>query len=448
MSDLLMPWSELFNPTVKQKEALKLITNHRFLLYGGPRGGGKSYLLRWWLLQRLLEFHVAGLERVPVLLGCESYPTLVDRQISKIQKEFPSWLGEVKKTQEAGLGFYLKEEYGAGRILLRNFDDPNKYIGAEYAAVGIDQIEKNTVDVFNILRGSLRYPGIPQPKMMATANPGGIGHRWVKAFWIDKRYPPELEFLAPEFVYVHAAPQDNPHLDERYWTEDLASLPPNLKKAWLEGDWDILAGTAFPQFNESHICEPFDIPSSNLNFLGIDWGYSNPYAALWVSKDLNTGRHYIYREDYAKMLTDAQQARRIKDMTMENIAINYADPAMWTPKTFRNIVTSSADEYAAEGVFLTQGERSRIGGKRKIDRLLEPMPDGKPGLMVFKTCTNFIATFPYLIVDERNPEDVDTKQEDDHLYDALRYALSGLTNRPVVPRKRTASPFERRQKVL
>ena len=437
-----MKWSEIFVPTEKQKVALELIKTHRFLLYGGPRGGGKSHLLRWWLLQLLLEFHTMGMKGVPVLLGCESYPTLVDRQISKIQLEFPQWLGEVKKTQDSGLGFYLKPEFGEGRILLRNFDDANKYIGAEYAAVGIDQIEKNTVDVFNIIRGSLRYPGVPEPKMMATANPGGIGHKWVKAYWIDKRYPTELAHMADKFVYVNAAPQDNPHLPKGYW-EDLLSLPETLKKAWLDGDWDILSGTAFSQFDERNMCEPFEIPTKWIKYVGIDWGYAKPYAALWVAKDIDTGRMYIYREDYHKNLTDREQAIRVKDMSLEMISAYYADPSMWTPKNMMGMISSTADEYNREGIYLMQGDRARLSGKRKIDRLLQPMADGKPGLMVFNNCRNFIETFPYLILDEKNVEDVDTKQEDDHLYDALRYALSGFRFGSSEERRANQSPLVR-----
>jgi hypothetical protein len=48
--------------------------------------------------------------------------------------------------------------------------------------------------------------------------------------------------------------------------------------------------------------------------------------------------------------------------------------------------------------------------------------EGYPGLYIFDTCQEFIRTLPDMILDDRNPEDVDTSQED-HGYDSLRYGL-------------------------
>jgi len=425
-----MNWSDIIVWTDKQKEALKLLSNHRFLLYGGRRGGGKSHFLRWWLLQYLLELYAIGIRNARVMLGCESYPTLADRQISKINVEFPRWMGCVQRRQEDELGFFLNEEFGGGAILLRNLDDPRKYVGAEFAALGVDQIERVTKDVFDSLRGSLRWPGVEEPKFCATANPGGIGHRWVKALWIDRNFPPELKPLENEFVYLPVSPYDNPHLPESY-INDLMTLPENLRKAWAEGDWEVLAGTAFPQFGDRHIIEPFEIPDKWVKMRGVDWGFSAPFACIWVAKNPDTGRYYIYRAMQQSGLTDRQQARTILEMTNETIHVTYADPSMWQPKNAIGIVTSTADEYAAEGVYLTKGDNNRLSGMRKIQRLLADLDDGLPGLQVFKTCKPFLNTFPYLVLDEKNPEDVDTDQEDDHLFDALKYALSGVTLKPV-----------------
>ncbi|CAK0768384.1 hypothetical protein CCP3SC15_3870001 [Gammaproteobacteria bacterium] len=74
-------------------------------------------------------------------------------------------------------------------------------------------------------------------------------------------------------------------------------------------------------------------------------------------------------------------------------------------------------------MYLTQAVNDRIAGKRKVDKLLGDLPDGRPGLLVFSTCTNLIRTLPTLIYDKVQVEDVDTKGED-HAYDALRYLLT------------------------
>src|SRR5580704_9564944 len=87
---------KLVNPTEKQREFLRTIANFDFVLYGGEGGGGKSYILRWWLVLFLVwAFKKLGLRNVRVALFAIDYPMLYDRQISKMQTEFPSWLGRL-----------------------------------------------------------------------------------------------------------------------------------------------------------------------------------------------------------------------------------------------------------------------------------------------------------------------------------------------------------------
>jgi hypothetical protein len=128
-----------------------------------------------------------------------------------------------------------------------------------------------------------------------------------------------------------------------------------------------------------------------------------------------------------------QQARLIASHSEgESIRARYADPAMWTKRTQQNVVTSTADVYSQNGVHLLPADNDRIGGKRKIDRLLMTLPDGLPGLQIFRSCTNWIRTFPSLAYDKYQIEDVDSSQED-HLFDATKYGLTDY--RPQVENK-------------
>jgi len=95
-----MKFSEICQFTDKQWQATEAADRYRYMLFGGSRGPGKSYWLRYYLLRRLLMFAADGLMNVDVMLACEDYPSLTGRQITKIKKEFPLWLGEIKSTHD------------------------------------------------------------------------------------------------------------------------------------------------------------------------------------------------------------------------------------------------------------------------------------------------------------------------------------------------------------
>ena len=417
-------WKDLTDFTPKQQAAAESMYSHRYILYGGARGGGKSRFLRWSLVEYLIYlFQECNVSGAKVMLACETYPELQYRQISKIQLEMPSWLGDLRDSQADGLRFKLAEGLGSGMICLRNLDKPAKYQSAEFAAVAVDELTKIQKTTFDILRGSLRWPGVSHTLFMGATNPGGAGHGWVKALWIDRKFPPEMMPMANDFKFIQSLPADNPHLDKSYWDE-LNSLPEQLRKAWVNGDWNVFQGMAFPQWSADHICNDFDIPSHWPRTVGIDWGYANPFAAVWIATEPDTGRVYLYREAYKSGLTDPTQARLIKELSGdESIRTYYADPSMWATKSQQDVITSTADIYRENGVLLAPGDNDRLSGKRKIDTLLGNLPDGRPGFQVFRSCTNFTRTLPVLSYDLTRVEDVDTKQED-HIFDALKYALT------------------------
>lgn len=267
---------DLWQPLPKQLAFLRLAEQKRYVLYGGARGGGKSRLLRWGLLWFLLQTYLQlKLRDVRVALFAEDYPALQDRQISKIEVEFPNWLGTLKDTQKEGLGFFINPEYGGGAILLRNLDKPAKYQSAEWAGIAVDELTKNTKETFDILRGSLRWPGIEHTFFWGATNPGGIGHPWVKAFWIDHDFPTELQPLAHQFGFIQSLPADNPYLPQSYWDE-LNSLPEQLRKAWVEGLWDSFVGQAFDEWRDALHIQKIEPPDGWVPFGAMNWGYSTP----------------------------------------------------------------------------------------------------------------------------------------------------------------------------
>lgn len=301
-------FSDLCGFSDKQWLAAHTIDAYKYTLFGGSRGPGKSYLLRWALVRMLLRWAGDGHRGVHVMLGCEDYPSLIDRQISKIEKEFPPWLGVLRHTKDKGLGFHLHARYGGGSILLRNLDDPSKYQSAEFAAIAIDELTKNPRSTFDILRGSLRWPGIADVKFFGATNPAP---GWVRDFWIARQFPEELQGHEHEFAFVPALPSDNPHLAPAYW-EMLATLTEALKQAWLDGNWfAAVEGLVYATFTEDNVTEQEPDPSRPYD-LAIDDGYVDPRATLFVQRQPN-GDLLVFDELYETQMLEEQTITHVRD---------------------------------------------------------------------------------------------------------------------------------------
>lgn len=426
--------SELIHPSDKQKMAFEKLKEYKFLLYGGAMYGGKSYWLRWALVKLLIAFWKKyKVENVVTGLFCEDYPSLKDRQLSKISMEFPEWLGTLHSDHKAyGRCFILNERYGSGVIAFRNLDDASKYASAEFAAIAVDELTKNTYEKFLALRHRLRWPGIEDTKFIAGTNPGSIGHAWVKKLWMDRQFEPN-EQEADKFVYVPAKFTDNPNKNESY-EATLNSLPEALRKAFRDGDWDMFEGQYFTEWNrEWNVCKPFKIPAHWMRFLWMDYGYSAPSAVHWAALD-EIGRLFIYRELYVTGHTYKALARKIYSLTPEwerDVLVGnmVADPAIFSKKGEDAEEKSGAEQMEEETngwLSFRKGNNERVIGWGIMREYMKPLElDGErtSKLIYFDgLCPNAIRTIPALVYDSVRVEDCDSKGED-HCGDADRYGI-------------------------
>ena len=380
-------------------------------------------------------YKTLGLKNVRVGLFCEDYPALYDRQLSKVEVEFPEEMGKFNREHKE---FRLSPAYGSGVICFRNLDDPSKYMSAEFAAVSVDELTKNLIDVFNILRGSLRWPGIDDVRFLAASNPGEKGHLWVKQLFIDRIFPPELEPYADQFAYVKALPTDNPYNADSY-IEMLKGLPPKTRKAWLEGNWDVFEGQVFEEWDaEVHVLEEFKPPTSWRWAAGLDFGFrANGWLGLFAS---GSDGHVICMDEFVFKQLNAEEAgyqagqRSAKYPDLEYIA---ADAAMWQKtgggptiaEQFQSGLVRARGEQAPMLVKITHGPGSVLAGLELTRRYLAwtQTPDGKvepwmmPHLQFHKRCKYAIKTIPALPY-KKETEQVDSDAED-HAYDGLGYFL-------------------------
>jgi hypothetical protein len=325
--------------------------------------------------------------------------------------------------------------------------DKYNHQGREYHFLGFDQVEQFTETQYLYLLAQQRR-AVPDLYVYArsTANPGGVGHGWVKRRFIN--LGPNNYFHDQESgttrVFIPATMDDNPALmkNDPGYEHRLRLLGDTLFRAFRYGDWDVFEGQFFNMWRaEMHVISPFSIPKDWFQFMSLDYGYSAPSSIGWWAVD-EVGRLVRHRELYKDRLTYTDLAHAILNrMTHEEILLQkylVADPAIWSDiahhkgevrgETGYDIMQKVFNDYAAAHGGDAQGnplkiikaDNDRINGWiRMRERLTSG--NGPGGMVSFETCVAFNRTIPECIHDEKRPEDLDTDGED-HPADEGRYA--------------------------
>jgi hypothetical protein len=394
-----------------------------------------------------------GFPGTRAVLACSSYTLLRDRHMGRFGDDAFRLFGKVVQSQTYGLCFRCHDEDN-GIIALRNLDDPDKYRGTEAdAGVYIDEPTEmpGTVrgqDILPFLMYPLRASRpVPHMPMMMAFNPDGVGHAWVKGAFItgSKRF----NLPAERFHFVQALPFDNPHLDPE-WIKTLEGLPEWIRKARLEGSWDMPEGARFPQLSvERHRFKmidrfPHGIPAHWKRWVSIDWGKRDPYAALWhVLDPAPGGKVYTYRGDYQAGLPSRYQAERVREKTgqYENIDELICDPSMWNAAPDyhmdagdtrdRAVIDDYIEVLRADTRFgpCVPGPRiPRIVGFNTLDTLLASdrweIEEGCKALWEELEAAVFNDTVRY----GGRVEDIDPRNAD-HALTCAYYGLHGMTDR-------------------
>ena len=425
-----------------------LASNEKEVLYGGAAGGGKSYAL----LADVLRY--CNHPNHSALLLRRTNDELREL-VQKSQELYPRVFPGAKWSERKSLWTFPS----GARIWMTYLEqdkDVLRYQGQAFTWIGVDELTQyGTPYAWNYLRCRLRTVNADLPTYMrGTTNPGGPGHLWVKKMFIDPA-PYNSSFWATDIEngevltypsghdkagkplfkrrFIPAKLTDNPYLSKAgEYEANLLSLPEVQRQQLLEGSWDIAEGAAFTEFNRDiHVVEPYSVPASWKRFRTCDYGYSSWSACLWVAVRPDN-KLIVYRELYAQKKTAEELADLILSIERENddkIWYGVLDSSCWHNRGQTG--PSIAETMILRGCRWRQSDRSkgsRIAGKNDLHRLLRTDEEtGEAGIEFFSNCVKLISELPQIPLDKNNPEDVNTKIDYDHGYDALRY---GIMSRP------------------
>ena len=418
-------------PNPKQQRFF--LAEARHVAYGGARGGGKSWAMRRKFV--LLAFRYAGLN---LLLLRRTLPELNENHVLPLQRE----LAGAVPYHAAQRAFLFPN---GSRIKLGYCDreaDVFQYQGQEYDVIGLEEATHFTESQMQFLLTCNRSVRSDfTPRAYYTCNPGGVGHAWVKRLFIDRDY--RNSERAEDYVFIPARVTDNPVLlkNNPDYVRTLENLPEHLRKAYLDGNWDVLEGQYFREFDRSrHVVSPTRLPVEWKRFRAMDWGYNDPCCVLWFAVGPEGGI-FVYRELYLRRTLSSEIARRVKALSQgERIAYTVASPDAWQKRGLAGAEGESiADVFSKNGVPLIPADNARVPGWQRVREALAPGADGTPELAIFDTCRNLIRTLPTLTFDAHNAEDVSDLSED-HAPEALRY---GLMSRPRPARTKEPSAVRR-----
>ena len=383
----------------------------RFSFYVGGLGAGKTFA---GALRAILRS-----QQQPGSLGLIGAPTYTMLRDATQRTFFallpPALMASFNKTDQ-----HLLLRNGS-EILFRSLDDPDRVRGLNLAWFWLDEAPLCGYYAWQVLKGRLRQQGY-ETAGWATGTPHGIDG-YARDFELVQR---------PGHALYRASTRENLRNLPPGYVEDLGYAG-SFAEQEIEGLFVAFEGLVYPMFSADAVDGHVRAAPAGKHWQrvvgGIDWGYTNPAAALVFGLD-GDRRAWQLAEVYQRRASlDEVVVPVVVELTKRyGVVVWHADAE--DPEAIAAVNAALAHEGMQTRVrAAVKGPGSVRAGIQTVTSLLARRGDGTRGLYVDPSCMNTIAeygTYAYATSPsdgrKRDPSEEPVKQSD-HALDATRYAL-------------------------
>lgn len=341
------------------------------LLLSGAAGTGKS-------VAALTKLHLACLAKpkVRALIVRKTHASLTASTLVTFREKV------AKEAIAAGaLHFYggsAQEppayRYSNGSIIIMGgLDKATRLLSTEFDLAFVDEAIEVTDEDLDTIVSRLRNGVLSYQQLIMATNPGPPTHH------LKRRAD------AGRCLLLYSKHEDNPRLFAGgQWTEygqtylaRLDSLTGARYHRMRWGKWVSAEGLVYEDWDEAvHLIEPFDVPATWTRWVGIDFGYTNPFVAQLYAEDPD-GRLYLIREWVRTRMLVEDHAVAIRDRLLAG-----------QPRP-RGIITDHDAEDRATlekhlGMSTIAAKKTVSDGIQALQSRLRVQPDGRARLYVFR----------------------------------------------------------------
>lgn len=449
-------------------ESLHPDASWKYVGFGGPRGGGKSYGMRSWFATLCSQMPVH------CVIVRQELEDLKRNHIEPMKTELKDFIDRnIIKYHTQNKEFTFPNGSKLGFMYCKTDADLNRFQGLGIDLLGLEEAGQFTKPQMAYMISSVRTSPIAaeadttySPRVLFTFNWGGPGHKYLRRIFWDGQPQPHVDKPAdysyykenenPEdYKFIFAPFEENKKLQEAdpQYQEKLRLLSDKLQQAYIDGDPDAFTGTFFNVAKYVHEIEPFEIPETWNLFGGLDPGTAShcSFGLYAKSPDGQIVKIFNY---YQEKTTPVEHARNIKELLTYDERV-----VQWTGGRMPSYVVAGKDAFAKQnrfsihaheytwadifmqeaGIPLIPCNNARVPGATAVLQVLDfeydyDAPEGAtdaerikeyPTLRFFKgQCEDTINELIALEHDEKNPDDVaQGLGVEDHAYDETRYAV-------------------------